>query len=162
MYVPLSSLPLPFADTLPFPTPLLLTERLVERAGGTRFVKGLKGEDFHNWRGVCEGLRASREDIESVEARLDEDVRQFEQGVRTADVTTAAHKVTWQTDGRWQRTPKNTIHQNSSLCIFRDAYFPRRVVIMLRRLGRQVALAFALHWQGSERHSRVAFELNHG
>lgn len=118
--VPLSSL-LPSADTSPFPTPLLLAERLVERAGGTRFVKGLKGVDFQNWRGVCEGLRASREDIESVEARLDEDVRQFEQGVRTADVTTAAHKVAWQTDGWRQRPPENTIHRNSWLCIFRDA-----------------------------------------
>lgn len=106
MPVPLSSLPLPSANISRFPTSLLLTKRLVERAGGTRFVKGLKGEDFQIWRGVCEGLRASREDIESAEARLDEDVRQFEQGVRTADVTTATQKVAWQTDHRSYKSLK--------------------------------------------------------
>lgn len=91
--VPQCSLPFSSAGNSCFGAPLRLSKRLVERAGGTRFIKGLKGEDFQNWRRACEGLRDSREGVESGEARLTEDVLQFEDGVRAADVAVAAHKV---------------------------------------------------------------------
>ena len=45
------------------------------------------------WRGVSEGLMSCREDIESGEARLAEDVRSFEQRILSANEDIAAKKV---------------------------------------------------------------------
>ncbi|CAM9094247.1 unnamed protein product [Laminaria digitata] len=67
--------------------------RLIDEAGGRRFIKGLKGRRMETWRSVSEGLMSCREDVESGEARLVADVRTFEQRVLTVNEEAAAKKV---------------------------------------------------------------------
>lgn len=76
----------------------ILGPRLTDEAGGRRFIKGLTGRSKEIWRGVSEGLMMCREDIESGEARLAEEVGSFEQWVYAANGDAAAKKV--RGDGR--------------------------------------------------------------
>ncbi|CAM9831136.1 unnamed protein product [Scytosiphon promiscuus] len=67
--------------------------RLVEDAGGHRYVKGLTGKDMHVWRSATEGLDACRADIDSRQAGLAKDVRQFELELSRKNAEIAAEKV---------------------------------------------------------------------
>ncbi|CAM9153732.1 unnamed protein product, partial [Hapterophycus canaliculatus] len=67
--------------------------RLMEDAGGRRFVKGLTGKDMGVWKSAAEGLEACRADIESREARLAENVGQFELELSRRNAEIAAEKV---------------------------------------------------------------------
>lgn len=71
----------------------ILGPRLTDEAGGRRFIKGLTGRGKETWRGVSEGLMMCREDVESGEARLAEDVGSFEQLIYAANEDAAAKKV---------------------------------------------------------------------
>ncbi|CBJ33086.1 expressed unknown protein [Ectocarpus siliculosus] len=79
--------------------------RLVEDAGGRRFVKGFTGKDMEIWRSAVEGLAACGADIESGEARLEEDVGRFEQEISRVNAEIAAQKVS---SARWDNTTKET------------------------------------------------------
>lgn len=67
--------------------------RLIEAAGGLRFVKGMAGDDLETWRRLSEGLRACHEDMKSSEARLAEDVCSVERRNATTNDEIAAEKV---------------------------------------------------------------------
>lgn len=67
--------------------------RLVEDAGGRRFVKGFTGKDIEIWRSAVEGLAACGADIESGEARLAEDVGRLEREISRVNAEIAAQKV---------------------------------------------------------------------
>ncbi|CAM9445830.1 unnamed protein product, partial [Ectocarpus sp. 13 AM-2016] len=79
--------------------------RLVEDAGGRRFVKGFTGKDMEIWRSAVEGLAACGADIESGEARLKEDVGRFEQEISRVNAEIAAQKVS---SAPWDNTTKET------------------------------------------------------
>lgn len=65
----------------------------MEAAGGRRFVKGLSGKDLEAWRNTAESLAACGADVESGEARLAEDVDQFERELSRVNAEIAAEKV---------------------------------------------------------------------
>ena len=65
----------------------------MEAAGGRRFVKGLSGKDLEAWRNTAESLAACGADVESGEARLAEDVDQFEGELSRVNAEIAAEKV---------------------------------------------------------------------
>lgn len=67
--------------------------RLVEEAGGRRFIKGVTGDNMECWRRVCEGLEACREDIASGEDRLAKDVCRYERLLAVTNEKLAAEKV---------------------------------------------------------------------
>lgn len=67
--------------------------RLVQAAGGRRFVKGLSGKDLEVWRSAVECLAACGADIESGQARLSEDLHRFERELSRANAEVAAEKV---------------------------------------------------------------------
>ncbi|CAM9445389.1 unnamed protein product, partial [Ectocarpus sp. 8 AP-2014] len=79
--------------------------RLVEDAGGRRFVKGFTGKDMEIWRSAFEGLAACGADIESGEARLEEDVGRFEQEISRVNADIAAQKVS---SAPWDNATKET------------------------------------------------------
>ncbi|CAB1096739.1 unnamed protein product [Ectocarpus sp. CCAP 1310/34] len=79
--------------------------RLVEDAGGRRFVKGFTGKDMEIWRSTVEGLTACGADIESGEARLEEDVGRFEQEISRVNAEIAAQQVS---SAPWDNTTKET------------------------------------------------------
>lgn len=68
--------------------------RLVDDAGGRRFLKGLTGKDVEIWRSASESLAACGADVESGEARLAEDVGRFELELSKRNEEIAAEKVT--------------------------------------------------------------------
>lgn len=78
--------------------------RLVEAAGGRRYVKGLSGKNLEAWRNVVETLAACGADIESAEARLAEDVDRFERELSRANAEIAAEKVCEYKVLTWPRT----------------------------------------------------------
>lgn len=75
------------------PTNLSWEVRLVEKAGGRRFIKGVTGDEMECWRRVCEGLEACREDIASGEERLTQDVYRYERLLAVANEKLAAEEV---------------------------------------------------------------------
>ncbi|CAM9314712.1 unnamed protein product, partial [Ectocarpus fasciculatus] len=79
--------------------------RLVEDAGGRRFVKAFTGRDIETWRSAVEGLAACGADIESGEARLAKDVDRFEQEISRVNAEIAAQKVS---SAPWDNTTKET------------------------------------------------------
>ena len=78
----------------------VIGSRLIDEAGGRRFIKGLTGRCKETWRCVSEGLMSCCEDVESAEDRLVEDVGSFEQRISATNEDVAAKRCEGVGEGR--------------------------------------------------------------